>query len=94
MSGQGHLMPQQVRVAQILFGLAEFDGYLVAGEAVLLASELIDRPTQDIGQGPPDAPSIDVNSVARVGVFNGMVQGDSSGSRAADVSWDSGWETG
>ena len=38
----------QVEVARIFFGLRASKGYLAAGGAALLASELIDRPTQDI----------------------------------------------
>ena len=38
----------QVVVARIFFGLKASEGYVVAGGAGLLASELINRPTQDL----------------------------------------------
>ena len=38
----------QVAVARIFFGLKASEGYVVAGGAGLLASELINRPTQDL----------------------------------------------
>ncbi|MFS3128796.1 nucleotidyl transferase AbiEii/AbiGii toxin family protein [Nocardioides sp. Bht2] len=42
------LTPLQVEVAQIFFGLRASKGFLVAGGAALLASELIVRPTEDL----------------------------------------------
>jgi hypothetical protein len=38
----------QVDLAAIFFALDAADGYLVAGGAALLASDLIDRPTEDL----------------------------------------------
>lgn len=38
----------QVQVARIFFGLKASDGYVVAGGAGLLASDLIARPTEDL----------------------------------------------
>ena len=46
--GADRLTTFQVQVARTFFGLKASQGYLVAGGAALLASELIDRPTQDI----------------------------------------------
>jgi len=46
--GADRLTAFQVQVARIFFGLKASQGYLVAGGAALLASDLIDRPTQDI----------------------------------------------
>jgi hypothetical protein len=40
--------PVQVDVARIFFGLKASQGFLVAGGAALLASELITRPTADL----------------------------------------------
>jgi hypothetical protein len=40
--------PVQVDVARIFFGLKASEGFLVAGGAALLASELITRPTTDL----------------------------------------------
>ncbi len=42
------LTPLQIRVARIFFDLDTSDGFLVAGGAALLASELIARPTEDL----------------------------------------------
>jgi nucleotidyltransferase AbiEii toxin of type IV toxin-antitoxin system len=44
----GQLSPLQVAVAEIFFGLDEAAGFLVAGGAALVASDLIARPTEDI----------------------------------------------
>jgi len=38
----------QIAVAQVFFGLNASEGYIVAGGAGLLASELISRPTEDL----------------------------------------------
>jgi len=38
----------QVEVARLFFALEESVGYLVAGGAALLASDLIARPTEDL----------------------------------------------
>jgi len=46
--GADRLTTFQVHVARTFFGLKASQGFLVAGGAALLASELIDRPTQDI----------------------------------------------
>ena len=43
-----HLTPFQVEVARIFFDLKASGGYLVAGGAALLASDLIARPTEDL----------------------------------------------
>lgn len=43
-----HLSTLQVDVASLFFGLDEAVGYLVAGGAALLASDLIARPTRDL----------------------------------------------
>ncbi len=43
-----HLTIFQVEVARIFFGLKASGGYLVAGDAALLASDLIARPTEDL----------------------------------------------
>lgn len=43
-----HLTPFQVEVAGIFFGLKASGGYVVAGGAALLASDLISRPTEDL----------------------------------------------
>ena len=43
-----HLTTFQVEVARIFFGLKASGGYLVAGGAALLASDLIARPTEDL----------------------------------------------
>lgn len=48
MAGQERLSTFQVRVAQIFFELKVSDGFVVAGGAALLASDLIVRATQDI----------------------------------------------
>ena len=48
MGGGDHLTTFQVHIARIFFGLKASQGYVVAGGAALLASELINRPTQDI----------------------------------------------
>ncbi len=48
MEGAERLTTFQVHVAQVFFGLRASRGYVVAGGAALLASDLIDRPTQDI----------------------------------------------
>lgn len=48
MERSGGLSELQVAVAQIFFGLDEAAGFLVAGGAALVASELIARPTEDI----------------------------------------------
>lgn len=48
MSQPDALTPMQIDVAQIFFRLMESGGYLVAGGAALLASELITRPTEDL----------------------------------------------
>lgn len=49
MAAQG-LTAFQVDVAQLFFSFAESDGFLLAGGAALLASELTTRPTQDLDQ--------------------------------------------
>lgn len=41
------LTPVQVEVARVFFGLKASEGFLVAGGAALLASDLIARPTED-----------------------------------------------
>ncbi|MGH8892365.1 MAG: nucleotidyl transferase AbiEii/AbiGii toxin family protein [Actinomycetes bacterium] len=38
----------QIAVARVFFGLKASEGYVVAGGAGLLASELVNRPTQDL----------------------------------------------
>jgi hypothetical protein len=38
----------QVEVARVFFGLAESEGFLLAGGAALVAQALTDRPTQDL----------------------------------------------
>lgn len=38
----------QVELAHVFFALGAAEGYLLAGGAALLASDLIDRPTQDL----------------------------------------------
>lgn len=48
MNGHGRLTSFQVDLARIFFALDAAEGYLVAGGAALLASDLIDRPTQDL----------------------------------------------
>lgn len=48
MAGGGRLSEFQVRVAQTFFDLKASDGFVVAGGAALLASDLIVRATQDI----------------------------------------------
>ncbi len=48
MADPAFLTSFQVQVAGIFFGLRASDGYLVAGGAGLLASDLIARPTEDI----------------------------------------------
>jgi hypothetical protein len=48
MRGVDRLTTFQVHIARVFFGLKASDGYVVAGGAALLASELIDRPTQDL----------------------------------------------
>lgn len=48
MEGAELLTTFQVHVAKVFFGLRASQGYVVAGGAALLASDLIDRPTQDI----------------------------------------------
>lgn len=48
MKGAHRLTTFQVHVAKVFFGLKASQGYVVAGGAGLLASELIDRTTQDI----------------------------------------------
>lgn len=47
MTGEG-LSAFQVAVAELFFELEESAGYVVAGGAALLASDLISRPTQDL----------------------------------------------
>jgi hypothetical protein len=42
------LTPLQIEVARIFFELEAAEGFLVAGGAALLASELITRPTEDL----------------------------------------------
>lgn len=42
------LTPIQVDVANIFFGLSASEGYVVAGGAALLASDLVARPTMDL----------------------------------------------
>lgn len=44
----GHLTTFQIEVTGIFFGLKSSHGYLVAGGAALLASDLIARPTEDL----------------------------------------------
>jgi hypothetical protein len=46
--GVDRLTNFQVHLAKIFFSLKPSEGYVVAGGPALLASELIDRPTQDI----------------------------------------------
>jgi hypothetical protein len=48
MEGPGRLSALQVAVAEAFFGLDEAVGFLVAGGAALVASDLIVRPTEDI----------------------------------------------
>ena len=48
MAGPGKLSALQVAVAETFFGLDEAAGFLVAGGAALVASDLIARPTEDI----------------------------------------------
>lgn len=48
MDDPGFLTRLHIELAQIFFELEASDGYLVAGGAGLLASDLIARPTQDI----------------------------------------------
>ena len=45
---RSHLTTLQVEVASLFFDLDEAAGYLVAGGAALLASDLIARPTEDL----------------------------------------------
>lgn len=45
---QSHLTGFQIRVARIFFGLRASHKYAVAGGAGLLASDLINRPTEDL----------------------------------------------
>lgn len=54
---QPGLTPIQIEVAGIFFGLDESRGYVVAGGAALLASDLIARPTEDLDlfTSPPTA---------------------------------------
>jgi hypothetical protein len=47
--GRSHqLTAFQVELARLFFDLETSEGYLVAGGAALLASDLIDRPTEDL----------------------------------------------
>lgn len=46
--GDIHVTHFQVQIAQLFFGLEASRGYVVAGGAALLASELINRSTQDL----------------------------------------------
>lgn len=48
MEGADLLTTFQVRVARIFFGLKASEGFVVAGGAALLASDLVSRPTQDL----------------------------------------------
>lgn len=48
MDRPGPLTGFQIELAGIFFGLDEAKGYLVAGGAALLASDLIARPTEDL----------------------------------------------
>ncbi|MGI8522438.1 MAG: nucleotidyl transferase AbiEii/AbiGii toxin family protein [Nocardioides sp.] len=48
MEGAAFLTPQQIEVAGIFFDLKASSGYVVAGGAGLLASDLIARPTEDL----------------------------------------------
>lgn len=48
MEGHERLTTFQVDLAGIFFALEAAEGYLVAGGAALLASDLIDRPTDDL----------------------------------------------
>lgn len=48
MERPGQLSAFQVEIAEIFFALEESAGFLVAGGAALLASELIQRPTEDL----------------------------------------------
>jgi hypothetical protein len=48
MERPGRPSPLQVAVAEIFFGLDEAAGFLVAGGAGLVDSDLIARPTEDI----------------------------------------------
>lgn len=43
-----HLTPVQIEVARIFFDLDVSEGFLIAGGAALLASDLIARPTDDL----------------------------------------------
>jgi hypothetical protein len=47
-TGAEHLTALQVEVAETFFALEEAEGYLVAGGAALVASDLVARPTEDI----------------------------------------------
>ncbi len=47
-SSPGGLTDFQVEVARVFFGLAESEGFLLAGGAALVAQALTDRPTQDL----------------------------------------------
>jgi hypothetical protein len=48
MSADNGLTTFQIDVARVFFGTEAAAGYVVAGGAALLASELINRPTQDL----------------------------------------------
>lgn len=63
MARPGNLSEFQVAVAQLFFGLPEADGFLVAGGAALVASEMIVRPTEDIDLFTA-APTVSVSHAA------------------------------
>jgi hypothetical protein len=44
----GSLSDVQLEVARLFFGMDSARGFLVAGGAALLASDLTDRPTEDL----------------------------------------------
>jgi hypothetical protein len=64
MDRPARLSPLQVAVAEIFFGLDEAVGFLVAGGAALVASDLIARPTEDIDLLTA-APTTSVTAAAR-----------------------------
>ncbi|WP_244927925.1 nucleotidyl transferase AbiEii/AbiGii toxin family protein [Nocardioides sp. W7] len=64
MERSGGLSELQVAVAEIFFGLDEAAGFLVAGGAALVASELIARPTEDIDLFAA-APTTSVSAASR-----------------------------
>ncbi|KYH44162.1 nucleotidyl transferase AbiEii/AbiGii toxin family protein [Branchiibius sp. NY16-3462-2] len=64
MERPGELSELQVTVAHLFFGLPEADGFLVAGGAALVASEMIMRPTEDIDLFT-SAPTASVSQASR-----------------------------